>query len=513
MATPSLAMIPSAYADSKVYSVLPNNGDGDFTFNRDSSATRVGQNGLIQTVGFFGSELVTNGDFATDSNWIKETGWTISGGKASYNGSASNNAIYQTISVTSGKIYKLSFTVVNYVSGTLIGNISTGATAGGTGNITANGDYSFNITASGALCIFRSTSSFNGSIDNVSVQEVTGDQPRLNYDISNGVVQSCPSLLLEPASTNLITYSEDLNQIFTSNSTSGDGSFTVTPNYGISPSGTNTATRIQLSASSGSYADVAHLTSSLNGTYTYSVYIKSLSGTPTMYLIYNGSSSIIQTISEDWVRYTFTFTHSGSVIPRFLIEPSGGTSASADILVWGAQLEALSYATSYIPTNGSSQTRAAETCNGAGTASTFNSTEGVLYAEISALADGTNQRWISIGSGSNANRVSILFNATNKISCSVRGSSTAIYDANFNIGSQTNNTKAAIRYKNSDFAFFVNGVKVDSQQSGSLSFNASLSELAFDSADGGSDFYGNTKDLRVYNEALTDAQLQTLTTL
>ena len=35
MATPSLAMIPSAYADSKVYSVLPNNGDGDFSFNRD----------------------------------------------------------------------------------------------------------------------------------------------------------------------------------------------------------------------------------------------------------------------------------------------------------------------------------------------------------------------------------------------------------------------------------------------------------------------------------------------
>ena len=68
MATPSLAMIPSAYADSKVYSVLPNNGDGDFTFNRDSSATRVGQNGLIQEVGFFGSQLVnswTNSNFSS----------------------------------------------------------------------------------------------------------------------------------------------------------------------------------------------------------------------------------------------------------------------------------------------------------------------------------------------------------------------------------------------------------------------------------------------------------------
>jgi len=141
----------------------------------------------------------------------------------------------------------------------------------------------------------------------------------------------------------------------------------------------------------------------------------------------------------------------------------------------------------------------------------INSTEGVLYAEISALADGTNQRWISIGSGSNANRVSIHFNATNRINCSVRGSSTAIYDANHNIGSQTNNSKVAIRYKDSDFAFFVNGVKVNSQTSGTLNFNAALDTLSFDSADGGSKFFGNTKGLKYYPKALADVQLEDLT--
>ena len=104
MATPSLAMIPSAYADSKVYSVLPNNGDGDFTFNRDSSATRVGQNGLIQTVGYFGNNLVTNGTFDTDSDWVKGTGWTISNGVASSDGSqTSNSNLYQTV-YTVGKV-------------------------------------------------------------------------------------------------------------------------------------------------------------------------------------------------------------------------------------------------------------------------------------------------------------------------------------------------------------------------------------------------------------------------
>ena len=48
--TPSIAMIPSGYKDEKVYSVLPTNGDGDFTFARTSTATRVNNNGLIEEV-------------------------------------------------------------------------------------------------------------------------------------------------------------------------------------------------------------------------------------------------------------------------------------------------------------------------------------------------------------------------------------------------------------------------------------------------------------------------------
>ena len=43
--------------------------------------------------------------------------------------------------------------------------------------------------------------------------------------------------------------------------------------------------------------------------------------------------------------------------------------------------------TSYIPTSGSSVTRSAETANGAGTSDDFNDSEGVLYAEIAALAN------------------------------------------------------------------------------------------------------------------------------
>jgi hypothetical protein len=50
MSKPILAMIPSAYRSGTVYSVLPNNGDGDFTFSRTGSATRVNKDGFIETV-------------------------------------------------------------------------------------------------------------------------------------------------------------------------------------------------------------------------------------------------------------------------------------------------------------------------------------------------------------------------------------------------------------------------------------------------------------------------------
>ena len=50
MKKPSLALIPSGYKASKIYSILPNNGDGDFTFSRSSTATRVNKDGLIETV-------------------------------------------------------------------------------------------------------------------------------------------------------------------------------------------------------------------------------------------------------------------------------------------------------------------------------------------------------------------------------------------------------------------------------------------------------------------------------
>ena len=63
MDIPSLFMIPSAVSSGKVHSVFPNSTDADFDFNRDSDATRVNSEGLIERVGFYGAEKLSNNDF------------------------------------------------------------------------------------------------------------------------------------------------------------------------------------------------------------------------------------------------------------------------------------------------------------------------------------------------------------------------------------------------------------------------------------------------------------------
>ena len=74
----SIITTPTAYDTGKILSVKP-----------------------VQT---YGPELVTNGDFATDSDWTKETGWTISGGNANYNGYAALSALYQNAVTSWSKI-------------------------------------------------------------------------------------------------------------------------------------------------------------------------------------------------------------------------------------------------------------------------------------------------------------------------------------------------------------------------------------------------------------------------
>lgn len=533
MATPSLAMIPSAYADSKVYSVLPNNGDGDFTFNRDSSATRVGQNGLIQEVGFFGSNKVST--IINDTTNLFPT-FTDNGG-GSYTCATTSTAyagfeqpVSDDFTVSVGQVYRVSFDyTLNSGANDLQVFIGTGGVGSsysgspvlvsGTGTFTK--DFTITTAATDAVFASQINSVSNFTISNISVKLIQGDQPRLNYDISNGVVQSCPSLLLEPASTNLITYSNDLSNSSWGKQNGGTGSVPiVTSNYSVSPDGTLNADRVVFNLNNGTAnADVSQLAVTIgsvsSANYTNSVYIKSNTANNYALVITEPSGGYhTKTITNQWQRFNVSSSNATNVSFRIRLRGDESTSNYADVSIYGTQTEQQSYATSYIPTNGASQTRAAETCFGAGNAATFNSTEGVLYAEISALADDLTNRGIAISDGTANNRVTMFYtNVSNAIQVKVVVGGVNSLNNYIAISNISKYNKFALKYKQNDFSLFVNGIELIADSSGNTFANGTLTELAFDRGDGAEDFYGKVKDIRVYNEALTDAQLQTLTTL
>jgi hypothetical protein len=118
-----------------------------------------------------GAEKVVNGDFATDTSWTKGTGVTISGGKANWTNTINNVGVTQSGIITSGKNYKVVFTVSNYFSGSVRVRFPSI-----TERLTSNGTYTYYINATDTdLYIQGETNgdaNVNFSIDNVSVKEV-----------------------------------------------------------------------------------------------------------------------------------------------------------------------------------------------------------------------------------------------------------------------------------------------------------------------------------------------------
>jgi len=393
----SLALIPAAYKTSKVYSALPTDGDGDFTFSRTGSATRVNKAGLIETM-------------------------------------ASN-------------------------------------------------------------------------------------EPRLDYPLIDGVVQSCPTLLLEPSRTNNMSHSEDFS-VYASAAASR------TANAGTSPTGENNATLIHPS-SSGSNRGFYKFTAT-STTATLSCFVKrsgknfAILGTDnnsTYYCVFDlenenvayeatNYTGKIEKYSNGWYRISSTYVSSTAQNYPFIgVADNSSGSVTVDgtngILIFGMQYEYNSYATSYIQTSGAAVTRSADVCNGAGTSAEFNDSEGVLFLEASMLSSNPDNSTFQIDDGTSTNRVRIRFTTTtNQINgllySGVSGQPNIDYTAN----DVTNPNKVAIRYQVGQIDLFFNGFEV-----GTITGNAT--PTGFDNLSLGTE--GNVKQLMTFKTALTDSELEQIT--
>jgi hypothetical protein len=339
------------------------------------------------------------------------------------------------------------------------------------------------------------------------IESVAANQARLDYPLTDGVVGDCPHLLLEPSRQNKITYS-----IPNSNWAIENGA-SITENYSASPDGSQNASRVQIP--SGSLARIYKSFTVDANEDSVSFYIKSNTGSNfnvAFYLRDAGFGTVRYQdtsfeITTEWQRIKIENQDlsAASVQVMVLFYNTSGTGDTWDFLLWGVQAEGGSYTTSYIPTSGIAETRSADVCNGAGDSSTFNDSEGVLFVEFAALANDLTHRRIAISDGTTSNLVYISFDtASNRILANANGRILL-----YTVSDETEFQKAAVYYNATAPKLYVNGVLRETETA--MTAITGLNELAFDNGVGGNNFYGKVKQIMVFNEALTDSELEQLT--
>ena len=322
------------------------------------------------------------------------------------------------------------------------------------------------------------------------IETVGSGQPRIDYkDDSKG------ALLLEPTRSNLITYSEDFSQWFKL------GGATLTSNYSVSPDGTQNSSRMQMNVSDKFYINVA-----LNGDISFAVYLK---GVGQIRLRDNTSTGLKDvTLTSEWVRYELNFN---ATISNFQIEQQTGVS---DFEIFGAQLEQGSYATSYIPTQGSAVTRLRDLSDTQNLSHVIGQTEGVIFYDAILVHKSTDASEdlfeLSIDDGSNQN-IFFINNYNNTLTVAmVNGGSYQFSNNSFN-PTEGARYKLAFAYKQNDFALYINGNQIATDSSGTVT---TMNQITF------GNYYNNqinlsnsvkVNNLKLYNTRLSNSELQALT--
>lgn len=341
------------------------------------------------------------------------------------------------------------------------------------------------------------------------VQYAASNEPRVDFTSNTK-----GGLLLEQQRTNGCLYSQTLSSWSVLN---GASLQTITDNDETAPDGTQTASTITFSGNGSSLIRHFSNTSYTSAKHSCSFWVKKISGNGSVFFGLTDTETEF-TPTDKWVRYEINNITPTNFGLNLFLDFEFVCSAGDKIAVWGMQFEAGTYSTSIIPTSGAAVTRVQDYISKGGNEYIFNDSEGVLYAEIQALANDQTYRFISISDNStSSNRVTISFNTvSNQIRCDliVGGSTQSTFSTNSYDITQKN--KVAIQYKLNDVKMFVNGLQVGSTDTSANVFpSGTLNQINFDNGNLGSTFYfeGFLNDLQYFDEALSNAELATLTTL
>jgi hypothetical protein len=576
----SLVLIPSGTKTSKVYSQKPVNGDGDFTFSRSTAATRVNadgnieketQNLLPQSNSFntspwnLAAATLTSGQTGYDGSndaWLLSA--TSSFANVNQNVSLSNLitfSVYAKAGTGDWMVMRLNGTINNLIYVDLTNQVFGGG-GGVARTITdiGNGWSRVSITINQAsytaahIYVAAADGSISTTNETIYIQDaqieqglvardyietttaaveggITDNVPRLDYTDS-----SCPALLLEPQRRNLVRHSEYIGGLEVGHTPTISIESVTNPegySFAYKVVSVNTSSRVQDNI--GTQGNNMVFSGFFKGTGTATrLRFRNNQGAQVQYNIdSSGDFSLqfedavndnygIEDYGNGWHRIYFETTTESAADNYIQVYPDS-ENGTGSVYVWGLQVEdngaggGSSYATSYIPTYGTSVTRNDDACFGAGNTATFNSTEGVLYFEGSAISsnDSTFKR-IAIGTSdlNFVNNINLRYD-TSGTSVTYQYRAGNVYQADLTIPiNQTDVNKIACVWKVNRFEIWLNGVKAAEDTSGSVISANTLETMYYGKTTTFSEpLYGKTNQVLVFPTALSDEELAALTTI
>jgi len=543
-----------AYEEDKIFSVLPSNGTGDFTFSGGDGGTRVNQQGYIEVTP---ANLLTYSEDLSNGVWTKQNSPTVTSNTVLAPNEtltadtvviASGQYFYQQVSLVAGQTYTLS-AYIRVPSGTNTFRFNTYNGAGNDFNssvITVTSEwqrFSFTFTAvvSGNTGIYPLTvdglagGTFYvwGSMINIgsTAKPYQPTTDRLNY----------PRITYQNGRGALMGELQRTNYALQSNScawTTQGASLTFSSS--ISPDGTQNATT--LNVGTGNYSGTYYVVNrgfekavvsifAKVGTLPYLYFLNTI-GTNVVawYDLRNGTVSNVtagynaymEPYRDGWYRCVLSGPIQNNVYIQIgATDVSGNIAASyaGNIYIWGGQNEVgtytIDYATSYIPTTTATVTRPSDIPLVSGISSLVGqSSGGTLY--VSGVPRASEQEFAAITPGgyTTVDGVFIYFSGGNNLRLYVVGGSTVQIGGNaatINVGQYF---KAAVRYGNGSTAYYVNGKQIVTTAA-ALAFSNTLNQIDLR----GNAYYYSTpgaqeiNTVATYTSGLTNAQLAELTTV
>jgi hypothetical protein len=558
----SLVVTPNGYKEDILYSVIPNTPLGDMDVVRATTATRVNSAGLIEVVP---RNLVTYSEQFNDSSWEKQEMNITPNAIVSPNGTMTADFVIPTTVTSTHQISKNigisqqstmsvfakangydTIYILDFINGfhgasfNLTTQVVTNSGSGIGSIINAgNGWYRCIVTVNTSGIRFYIPSpagDFTGNGTSgvylwgaqleagTSATEYFPTTTRLNIpriDYTNG---SCPSLLVEPQRTNLITYSEQFDDISWLKFNS-----TINANSIISPDGTQNADT--LNGITGAGSGVYQTFTPTSGFYTLSVFAKK--GTKnwisfvdvagldfrawfnldngTLGTIVNGTAKI-EDFGNGWYRCTYTSsTALTGLICQIGIAESNNTAtltSNGNIYIYGAQTEIGSYSTSYIPTVAATVTRNADVISKTGISSLIGQTEGTIFFDFYNTNSNPNFDFqITLRKDAGGTDYINSFIYLNDFYVDIKSNSISQFFATAGLVSINTRYKVCIAYKLNYLRIYINGVLKISQNT--LIVPAALNGLILSE--------GNKQEtinsVQLYKTQLTDAECIQLTTL